>query len=448
MNNQDQGLYQQTNLRNTSEEEDQEGESMEQRQKWEKAQDGINKVLQRMIEPGKYALIEGLVQRTELNGTRVRVVRWNEKKGRWKVELMNRADDDNSTETVVGEKVMATPRNLLPCFQKQSTLELKEFVAETCDAVKEQALGSCVNKDVHSAWDLIGRGYQRCPMLVWHQAFEVLFGRRPLLALYASFLQRSLSYGEDGPLVNRMKNALRRSEDGYVSSCNHDSMISDDIDRIDDVEDRKAIFWFLVYAQLDDEDWVGAMESLVHVFADIRSGQWPQFFWPEALYYKALADFGLGKRSECNRSLLIYDSIAHPNDRHHRDASILRLWAGDTSTERIETSLANIHAEHERISPLWDGDTYSKRSYVWVKVAESLGVEDEDDSPGTMIAELLRNQWTELGFIPTSAQESINITTAPGFPHGVTVRFRVSHDDQKRQDEADERNAMRMYEDR
>ena len=76
------------------------------------------------------------------------------------------------------------------------------------------------------------------------------------------------------------------------------TFIHTDSEKLDCPEDKSVIYWFLVYAQLDCQDWLGALESLLHVYTDIASGRWPIFFWVEALYLKAVVDFGLGQQNE------------------------------------------------------------------------------------------------------------------------------------------------------
>jgi hypothetical protein len=67
----------------------------------------IGKVAQKLIKSGAKSLIEGLLQRKELNGARVRVIKWVCAKERWKVELFE-----------TKEMVLAKPNNLLPCFEQ------------------------------------------------------------------------------------------------------------------------------------------------------------------------------------------------------------------------------------------------------------------------------------------------------------------------------------------
>jgi hypothetical protein len=125
-------------------------------------QQRINMVAQELIKPGAKSLIEGLLQRKELNGARVRVIEWICAKERWKVELLE-----------TKEKVLAKPNNLLPCFEQQCTLELKDFVDEVKALTVQQAMASCLSRnDRTSSWNRIDHGYRTCPMLIWYRAIE------------------------------------------------------------------------------------------------------------------------------------------------------------------------------------------------------------------------------------------------------------------------------------
>jgi len=53
-----------------------------------------------------------------------------------------------------------------------------------------------------------------------------------------------------------------------------------------------------------------------------------------------------------------------------------------------------------------------------------------------------------VGGVPYYVKQEIDLMNAPGYPHGVTVRFRITHQEEKHLNEEYEQRMTRMYEDR
>jgi len=119
-------------------------------------------------------------------------------------------------------------------------------------------------------------------------------------------------------------------------------------------EDKHAIWWFLALLQLDGEDWAGARNSLVQVLDDTVSSHWPRWYLPEGLYLSAVTEFACSDRSSCSALLSVYDAVAHPLDRHRRDAAALKLWVDQASSEAFKKALAGpLTSLADNLSTTW-----------------------------------------------------------------------------------------------
>lgn len=244
----------------------------------------------------------------------------------------------------------------------------------------------------------------------------------------------------DEDLVQKMQNLLKRSDENYgtrppvpknICSCTNGEKMGP--------EDESDICWLIVYAQLDCQDWLGALESLVRVYTDIASGRWPIFFWVEALYLKAVVDFGLGQQNECKGTLCMYDTIAHMQDRQRRNVSMLQLWANNTTPEDFDELLEQDGRPNvTEMEALWDSDTFSETSYICDRIGEVMG--KGTNVPLAGVFELTEEQLaSEFGFVPDFIKQGIDFMNAPGWPHGVIVRFRnTRHGGKQRNEEHDE----------
>lgn len=143
----------------------------------------------------------------------------------------------------------------------------------------------------------------------------------------------------------------------------------------------------------------------------------------------------------------MYDSIAHMQDRHRRDVSMLQLWANNATPEDFDELLKQDgRPEATQMEVLWDSDTFSKTSYICARVAAVLG--SDINLPFAGIVELIEDQWASVGGVPHFVRQDLDLMNAPGFPHGVTVRFRITRQEERQRNGEHERSMMRMYEDR
>jgi len=405
-----------------------------------RARDEIASSLQDLIHPNAFVLITDLENRSDLNGGRARVLFWSEPTGRWAVKKMD-----------TGEKVKVRPRNLLPLLDQQAKLELKEHMANAKALTQQKALNVfMMRNDRRQAWNYIRDGYRLYPMLIWNRVFEINDSTvaRPLTVAYAARLQNPSGYHGDAALAQRIMRAIERSEEEYVAPPNNNIIyFPEDHEKVDP-EDKHVLYWFLIYVQLDCEDWTGALESLARVIKLIPSETSPLFYLAEVLYYTALVEFGLRNRFNCKKMLHAYNACAHPHDRHRRDASILQMWVDDVPPAAFHQALEagpELDIQKTTLQRMWCGDTFSPTPWVLAKVAEALGAEYQ--SPYLPMVDLIKNQWNKTSFPkPQHVIDTIEEFTAPGYPHGVTVRHRMSRDTKAKMDEEHERMMRRMYE--
>lgn len=391
--------------------------------------------LRTFIRPSTTALVFGLKRRNDLNGSQVEVLFWDESTCRWAVKHHES-----------GNSVKVKPDNLLPLFEKLETLELKELIATTAAQTKQNALHVfMLDNDRRAAWDFIRDGYKSCPLMVLYPAFEILDITQPrgMIVSYAKRVQEPICSLYDIRFCQQMTSVLKRwREDTAQEHVNHDTWNYQNDEKVE-AEDVPVLCWFLAFMQLDCEDFAGALDSLSYVISDISEGRWSKTFLSEVLYYIALAEFGIGNKDGCGLSLEVYDSIAHELDRHRRDAGILQLWAGSSSAEAFSEAMNGALEELKtKLSSEWDTNTFSATPWVHAKVASALGIEFE--SPYKAMVEVIENAWRDIRFPrPRNVDETINAFLRPGFPHGVTVRYRMTTE-QKNEETADEKRMAKV----
>ena len=95
----------------------------------------------------------------------------------------------------------------------------------------------------------------------------------------------------------------------------------------------------------------------------------------------------------------MYDSSAHLQDRHRRDISMLQLWVNYATPEAYhELFEVDDSPAATRRAGLWNGDTFSKMSYICAMIAKALGA--ECDSPYDRITDLIRKEWARFNGMP------------------------------------------------
>jgi hypothetical protein len=79
----------------------------------------------------------------------------------------------------------------------------------------------------------------------------------------------------------------------------------------------------------------------------------------------SLSEFGLRDRETCSQFLTVYDSIAHPFDRHRRDAAIFKLWSDHALPTEFNTAIEGVlESRKTKLTRVWSGgNTFSPTSW-------------------------------------------------------------------------------------
>lgn len=394
-----------------------------------------------MLKPGELAVVYGLEKNTDLNEKRVSLLCYNAKKKRWAVD---------TTES----KILVKPCNLYPLVQPKSN-SLSQMLSSTAASMRRSVMKHLMEtNDREGCWRMIRAGYRACPLLVLSKAFEIndITAPRTTIVDFARQLQR-VSGSEAKRFAQRMQNALKRSLPGYQRPPGPFNLLyfPEDHEKVESA-DIPVLHWFMLYAHLDGEDFLGAMKSLANIFQDIASGHCSKVLLPEALYHVTLAEFCLGNTDQnASRFLAMYDCSADALDRHRRDAAILRMGIDRVTSETFSEALlenGELQESRARLSSKWGSELFSSTPWVHWKVAQSLGAPYEN--PYQRMIDIIEEQWNNMGISwrPQNVEDIIAEMKAPGCPHGVTVRYRMPRSDQERERVDGERLLQWMYEDR
>jgi hypothetical protein len=77
-------------------------------------------------------------------------------------------------------------------------------------------------------------------------------------------------------LVQQMKDAIRVCVNGRVSDS--EDFLYFDRGIIVDPKEVPVVNWLLLYFQFDDENFIGAIETLLNIVSDIQAGHWSLVF--------------------------------------------------------------------------------------------------------------------------------------------------------------------------
>lgn len=341
------------------------------------------------------------------------------------------------------QQIWVRPQNLRALLNKDQQLHIKTEIERTRSQTQRNALRVCMmSNDRESAWRLIRDGYRQCPLVALYPAFQINDSTAPMTQLVelVSLIQQPLSEAQDHHRVQRLINAFERSNESRENEgfTGFFFYFPQDHEKVEDL-DKPAARWFLLYLQLDIQDWAGARETLIQILRDIITGHWHQCYLVEALYFASLIEFACSEREACAELLEMYQAKAHYLDRHRRDVGILKLWveqaSSDTFNEALERPLTKL--AHE-LSRTWDSDTFSEIPWVLTKVAANLGVDYQ--SPFQKTAVLIKQQWA--GPLESMKPDWVDLFAeqlATSGIHGVTVRHRKTAAQKEREDEEDKR---------
>ena len=402
----------------------------------------IYESLQTYTKVGIHVLIDGLKSKPELNLTTGTVVSWNKKAERWAIQ------------PTTGPAILLHIRNLLPIFPQQTDLQLKKMMEQAKQERQRNAIELFYfSNNRAGAWATIGTGYQVCPFIVLDRVFEIndAMVPRPKIVFFAQLLQSAVSKSGDGWICRRIENAIERSKPGYVEPENYNGIYS--IEDGEKFEDRElpTAYWFLLLISLDIEDFVGAMECIDQIIRDIVAEMWPLHFITEAIHFMAIVDFGLKNRSSCKRMIELYNGYAHPLDRHRFSMGILTLWIDEVPPNKFhkvmlkESELCQLRSN---LSTYWSTNCFSSSPWIAHKVAAELGAEYVGPYSNTEMVTMLQESWNRIGYMPRNIRENMDEMKRPGYPHSVTVRYRKSKENERKEIEQDEKRAWQRYEDR
>ena len=266
--------------------------------------------------------------------------------------------------------------------------------------------------------------------------------------MLARLVQSPFSPHGDHHIISRIENGLERTKED-LNNGSGNVLYFHEWHEIVEPEYKPAARWFLLLVLLDAEQWQEALACLARIFKDIETNVWPRYYLVEALHFASLINFALSERETCTKMNRLYQAYAHPLDRHRFESEILQLWTDQTSSSDFLDAIAkegSLNQMWERLSRTWSPSMVSSTPWVLSKVANSLGAEYE--SPYTPIVKLLEQQWSKLGGPPPHVRSSIEEFQRCGYPHGVTVRYRKSQADERRENEEYEKRLQMMYEDR
>ena len=332
---------------------------------FEKIQDS----LQKMIKPGNSsnrACIIDLVQDTALNYVEVNVLKWDENAKRWNVQIAGKK-----------RKVSIKTQNLLPIIDRQTSMQLEEFIVQSEKAMNKRMMGCKLDKNERCI--ILRDSSKTCPLIILQ--FGLFYDdelsispdscspHHHQIASFVGQLRQPLPQsGSYSNLIVKMKAFLDQ-----VNRNQSNDVTADEEGGPSTAEDGAIVKWFLLYALMDSKEWTGALESLSDIFFDIVSGRWPLFFLTEVLFMKALVAFELENREECQKALIIYDNYAHDYDRNRCDATMLKLWISNPGASSEDFTEA--YDSRTRFDSIFQGPTRCLGgSYVCSRVANILGI--------------------------------------------------------------------------